>query len=89
MSKQIIKASTQQENGLLVDGEVKQFGSDGTFIEHDDGKAKEIQEYYGRNGTGDVAVVDYDNSERGHKYFFGGFSSKKARANYKRIFGHD
>ena len=86
--KQVIKATTQNASGLLSDGKPMNFGSDGTFLVEDHGRAKDIDDYYGRKGTGDVVVVDYDNSERGHTYFFGGLRSPRARASYERIFGH-
>lgn len=89
MAKQFIKASTNSTAAIVADGETKVFGNDGTFIENDEGKAKEIEERYGINGTGDVVGVDYEIREHGHNYFFGALLNEKARANYRKIFGHD
>jgi|APSaa5957512622_1039677.scaffolds.fasta_scaffold127474_2 hypothetical protein len=87
--KQFIKATTNDIKGVVANGENKVFDEHGTFIETDEGKAKEIEERYGIDGTGDVVGVDYEIREGGHVYFFGALRSPKARANYKRIFGHD
>lgn len=73
---QVIKNTTNPEfRGLEIDGKLRKFSPNGTFIIDAPDLANDINKTYGRKGNQSVAVVpynDHETRELGHRYTFSG-----------------
>lgn len=69
---QVIKATTNEIEGVFVGGKRRNFGKNGTFTVSDKGEADEINKVLGARGTGEVVVVGNKEVEHGHNYTFRG-----------------
>ena len=69
MSWEIVKASKDKFTAIDVDGgsgkKIRKFGKQGTFVTHDAGEARYIEEAFGshsKTGDGSVMVCEVDNA---------------------------
>lgn len=74
----IVKATTRNMQPTL-DGEAFPLPPNGSVTTTDSGIANEIEQVYGKKGTGEMMVASqpYTGGESGHKYFFGGKHTKE------------